>query len=148
MAEAMRKAGVEHWSGGLQNWITKKVKGYGIDTTHFLGMGRNRGSDHKGGPKKLHWTEVLVLKPSNKNKTCTSRLRRAMIEAGIDHQCLECGQLPSWNNKLLVLQIDHRNGNPHDHRIENVRFLCPNCHTQTENFSFRGARIKGQVVQR
>ena len=44
---------------------------------------------------------------------------------------------PRWNSKPLVLQVDHINGLHHDYRPENLRFLCPNCHSQTLNFSSR-----------
>ena len=39
-----------------------------------------------------------------------------------------------WNDKKLSLQLDHINGDNSDNRLENLRFLCPNCHTQTETY--------------
>jgi hypothetical protein len=56
------------------------------------------------------------------------------------YYCWECGQLPEWNGKPLTLQMDHRNGNRYDHRLENLRWLCPNCHTQTSTFNGRNTR--------
>jgi hypothetical protein len=41
---------------------------------------------------------------------------------------------PNWNNKGLVLQLDHINGVHNDNRVENLRILCPNCHSQTDTF--------------
>lgn len=58
----------------------------------------------------------------------------------------ECGQGPEWNSKVLTLQLDHINGNPADNRLENLRFLCPNCHTQTETFGSRNSKQKKGVV--
>lgn len=49
--------------------------------------------------------------------------------------CSECGLNSSWNNKPLVLQLDHINGINNDNRLENLRFLCPNCHSQTNTHS-------------
>lgn len=60
--------------------------------------------------------------------------------------CEECGQTSIWNGKPLVLHIDHINGDDSDHRLENLRILCPNCHTQTHTWGYKGARKKGQVV--
>jgi hypothetical protein len=48
--------------------------------------------------------------------------------------CTECGQNDLWNNKFLKLQIDHINGDSSDNRFENLRVLCPNCHTQTSTW--------------
>ncbi len=51
--------------------------------------------------------------------------------------CMLCNQGPVWNGKPLRLQIDHKNGDRHDCRKENLRKICPNCHTQTETFCGR-----------
>ena len=47
---------------------------------------------------------------------------------------------PLWNGIPLVLQLDHINGINNDNRIENLRFLCPNCHSQTTTFSGKHAK--------
>lgn len=56
--------------------------------------------------------------------------------------CEICKIGPIWNNMPLTLQIDHINGNNKDNRIENLRFLCPNCHSQTDTF---GAKNIGKI---
>ena len=48
--------------------------------------------------------------------------------------------LPWWNGRPLVFQVDHRNGNSLDNRPGNARFMCPNCHSQTENFGSSNMR--------
>ena len=53
-------------------------------------------------------------------------------------KCSECGQEGTWNNKPLVLQLDHIDGDSDNNHPNNVRLLCPNCHTQTENFGSKG----------
>lgn len=53
----------------------------------------------------------------------------------IEYKCEKCSNLGEWCGKQLILQLDHKNGVNNDNRLENLRFLCPNCHTQTETFS-------------
>jgi 5-methylcytosine-specific restriction endonuclease McrA len=57
-------------------------------------------------------------------------------------KCVECGQENIWNNKKLVLQLDHIDGNSDNNQISNLRLLCPNCHTQTETFGNAGQGIR------
>jgi 5-methylcytosine-specific restriction endonuclease McrA len=68
-----------------------------------------------------------------------------MIREGIfAYRCLECG-ISTWRDKDLVLRIDHINGIKDDWRIENLRMLCPNCHSQTPTYS--GRNIKPRPLQ-
>lgn len=59
-------------------------------------------------------------------------LKKKLIDGNIiPYVCQLCGISDNWNGKPLILQLDHVNGNPTDNRLINLRFLCPNCHTQT-----------------
>lgn len=62
----------------------------------------------------------------------------------IEYVCESCGNKGEWNNKKLVLHLDHKNGNNKDNRIENLRYLCPNCHSQTETYCGKN-KGKGSV---
>ena len=64
-----------------------------------------------------------------------SRLIKANL---IEYKCSCCG-ITEWNGKPLTLQLHHINGNNRGNRLENLTFLCPNCHSQTDNFSGKNA---------
>lgn len=56
-----------------------------------------------------------------------------------EYKCQVCN-LSEWNNKPLTLEVDHTDGNNQNHELSNLRYLCPNCHSQTE--TWRGRNIK------
>lgn len=62
-----------------------------------------------------------------------SWLRKFMISV-YGETCSSCGVGNIYNNKQLVLEIDHINGRCHNNVLSNLRFLCPNCHSQTDNY--------------
>ena len=138
VSEVCRKLGIRS-TGSMNSHIAARIDRLGLDRSHFLGTVRNQGKDHRGGPAKKRPEEILVLRTTGSKET-SHRLRRALIESGRVEICEECGIGTTWNGKPLVLPVDHKNGNPFDNRPENVRFLCPNCHSQTETFGFRNTK--------
>jgi hypothetical protein len=71
----------------------------------------------------------------------TNKLKKRLLEEGfLVNKCSECGLSDTWNGNPIVLQLDHINGINNDHRLENVRLLCPNCHSQTDTWCGKGKR--------
>jgi hypothetical protein len=133
VAGVLRKLGLSQ-AGGTHSYISHRIRVFGIDTSHFLGQGANRGQNHKG-PKKTPWQEILVLRTSGRREKA-HRLRRALLESGREYRCQGegCQVFDEWLGQLLVLHIEHKNGNWLDDRAENLLFLCPNCHSQTPDY--------------
>lgn len=70
----------------------------------------------------------------NKGKGGTSKYIRRFIIEKFEGKCGSCGVGSIWNNKPLTLQLDHIDGDCSNNTEENLRLLCPNCHTQTNNW--------------
>lgn len=133
LAEVMRKLG---YSGNRGNSI-KGLKQYfddlGIDYSKFS----NNFFAYSHPINKLE--DILV---ENCSYTNMARLKKRILQAGLlKNECYICG-ISEWQDKPLVLQLDHINGNNRDNRIENLRLLCPNCHSQTETFCRKNKDIK------
>ncbi len=74
-----------------------------------------------------------------------SHIKKRLLSLGVEYLCsMENCPNPrsSWRGRALNLQLDHINGVFNDNRLDNLRFLCPNCHSQTETFSGRNTPKK------
>lgn len=113
----------------------ERVEKDNIDISHF---GRRAKRFNK-----IELKDILV-----ENSTYQSNdLRKRLIAEGIvANKCVECGQLPWWNGKPLTLSLDHKNGIRTDNRLDNLRLLCPNCHTQTNTFGGKNVTRYGRLV--
>lgn len=109
--------------GTTSKTITKYCEYYNISLEHFTNL-----------PK-----EQVKRNPENifiENSTAGQATLRRWYEKGkyTEYKCAICGQEPFWNGKELTLTLDHINGNNKDDRLENLRWVCPNCDRQLDTF--------------
>lgn len=125
--------------GNNINTLKRRIKHDGLDISHVK-KGHNCNTDrkffHRRKTKEEFINENLIR--DSKNST---RIKSRIIKFDLmEYKCKSCGLSDEWNGSELVLQLDHINGVSNDNRLENLRFLCPNCHSQTSTFAGRGFR--------
>lgn len=101
-----------------------------IDTSHFTGS--------KGFKVKYSFEQVFSTDSLFDNRGLKRKLLKHELKG---YKCAICG-LDEWQEKEIGLQVDHINGINNDHRVENLRFLCPNCHSQTPTW---GSKVRDSV---
>lgn len=128
-ASILSKLGLDHNTGVNNAWIRSKIGLLKLDISHLLGQAHNKGQTFPTDMERLK----SLLRVNN--FVTSSQLRVRLIKSGlIENQCEICKLLPEWHGTKLTLQLDHINGDNTDNRIENLRLLCPNCHSQTITF--------------
>ncbi|NQV13800.1 MAG: HNH endonuclease [Parcubacteria group bacterium] len=123
-------------AGGNYSQLKKYIKEYKLNTSHFKGRGWNKGNKLPFLPK-IDLKDILI-----KNSTFQSyKLKKRLFQEGIKPlQCEECGWAKRTKNGRLPLELHHVNGSAHDNRLQNLKILCPNCHSLKPNY--RGRNIK------
>jgi hypothetical protein len=119
--QALTKLGAK-LCGSSYSFAKKCVNNWELSTSHFF------------HPKDSNdW--LKIRKGENKGK-----LAHHLKKIGRKYECEECGLGDEWRGKKITLQVDHINGINYDHRPENLRFLCPNCHSQTSTFCWKNVK--------
>lgn len=124
-----------HGFGTLQS-VSLFIKRHNIDISHFY---LKRKINKNKISMEILKTKYLIC-PS---KISSSKLKFYLLTLNlIENKCNICGMLPEWNGKTLVIQLHHLNHNNQDNRLENLQMICPNCHSQTENYAGRGISVR------
>jgi 5-methylcytosine-specific restriction endonuclease McrA len=125
LKEIIETFGLSTNGSSSYNNIKKKIKELELEIPiyHYYGNGKHN--------IKKEDVDVFI---ENSNYPRQKLKKRIIDNNLIIYTCSECGNKGTHNNKNLILQLDHINGINNDNRIENLRFLCPNCHSQTENY--------------
>lgn len=123
--ELILKLGYGTRSGSNHNTVKSRLDKYNIDYSHFNNL------------QRVERTEENVF---IENSTASQKVLRDWYKKGAytEYVCSICGQEPFWKGKPLTLILDHINGHNRDDRLENLRWVCPNCNQQLDTTGFRG----------
>lgn len=105
--------------------LKRKILEYNLDISHFTFSNYSKNIN-----KYISVTQYLTTNSNIKS----SKLKSKLIKEGLkQNKCERCG-IDNWMGEPIICQLHHINGNNRDNRIENLQMLCPNCHSQTDNY--------------
>lgn len=126
LKEVVYQCGYSCNSGASNAIVKQRIEKLGLSTAHFSFTPRISRTD----------AEIFV----EDSPIDQSTLRRRFLKLGtVPYICSICGQEPIWREKELILTLDHINGHNKDDRLENLRWVCPNCDRQLETFAGRNS---------
>ena len=133
----IKELGLEPAGGNYQQ-IKKYIVEFNFSTTHFTGKVWNKGVKFEFKPV-IELKDILVGDSGYQS----FKLKRRLFTANLKKpQCEECGWAQISEDGRVPLELDHINGNRRDNRLENLRILCPNCHSLKPTHRGRNRRKK------
>lgn len=125
-------------AGGNYDQLKRYIREYQFNTNHFRGRGWNLGMKIPTAAR-VPLSEILV----KGNYFQSFKLKNRLFKEGLKlPACEECGWAKRAESGHLPLELDHINGDRHDNRLENLRVLCPNCHSLKPTHRGRNIKIK------
>ncbi|THA81850.1 HNH endonuclease [Streptomyces sp. A0592] len=112
--------------------VRRLITRLGLDVSHF--KRRTWAASQAVRPQKVLADTTLTVLPEGASRVHRPRLHRALQEIGVPYACDDCGNTGEWRGQPITLQIDHISGDWRDNRRENLRYLCPNCHSLTDTW--------------
>lgn len=142
IGESLRKQGLKPWGANYRGFHDRADR-IGLDFSHFTGKGHLKN-------KKHNWaSEIPPEKAFVKNGTLRSgNLKAKILKYELKEYICEICAITEWEGQPLSLHLDHINGVNNDNRLENLRFLCPNCHSLTETYCGKSKGINAKKYTR
>lgn len=135
--QALRRLGIRP-AGGNHRTIKKYTALWGISTAHF------KPSQSNGLRRQKLPLRSILVEGSTYHR---GHLKRRLLAEGLKlPRCELCGQGEMWRGRAMALVLDHINGVPDDHRLENLRIVCPNCAATLDTHC--GRKNRAQPVSR
>lgn len=129
LGQVINKLGLK-LSSSRYHHFNSVITNLNISTTHFTKSKRTNNPS----PKR-DYNEILTFNSKKEILTSFAGLKNFIKKHKLlAYKCSNCNLLPEWQNKTLVLQLDHIDGNKNNNLLTNLRFLCPNCHSQTPTY--------------
>ena len=137
--DLLRKVGL-NGHGSNPDTLKKIIKEFKLDTTQNA---INRSELYKQWALNTHKKTAYdlhdILNGKHPNYKSSSLLKRLVKEGLKEYKCEICG-IKEWNNKEISLILHHIDGNHSNNHLENLQILCPNCHSQTDNYAGKSSR--------
>lgn len=135
-AECIKKLGL-NISGNAYKVFDKRVKDNNIDITHFSGQGWAKGKRGEYKPR-IPLKDILAGKhPYYQSYKLKNRLLREKI---LERKCYGCKNV-EWLNKPIPLELEHKDGDSMNHKLNNLTLLCPNCHALTSTHAGKNKKV-------
>ncbi len=137
-ADILRACSLDY-KGGNINTVKRRIALLKLDDSHIpKGVGSNQ--HRKFEYRQISLEEAMRTRFIKDSSDRTYSIKRLILRFGLIPYKCGCGNNGEWNGKKLVLQLDHIDGNSSNHCLDNLRFVCPNCHSQTDNFAGKNCK--------
>lgn len=133
IAECARKLNLTIF-GSTYRTMATTAKELNLTKTHMTGQAWLKGKHHGWSPRRSN--EIIFVAGKNENNNI---LKQRLLEMGWSWECHSCG-LKEWLGEKIPIELEHVDGDSTNNVIENLKFLCPNCHALTPTWRGRNRK--------